>query len=115
MIFPTLLLSLKLAVVSTLLMVLCSVLLSFLITKLQDSDYFETVSYLIEADIFIPLVLPPTVIGFYLLSVSSSVSDFGFASFAFTFEGLVIGSVIYSLPFVYQPIQNTINAVGQVP
>lgn len=67
---------------------------------------------IIESIVALPLVLPPTVIGFYLLMAFSSNSVFGNAwqtltgnSLAFSFTGLVIGSMIYSLPFVVQPLQ----------
>lgn len=66
----------------------------------------------VEAVVGLPLVLPPTVLGFYLLVAlgrngpfASLVEPFGGTGLAFTFQGLVIGSVIYSLPFVVQPIQ----------
>jgi molybdate transport system permease protein len=68
------------------------------------------------------LVLPPTVLGFYLLIFLGPDGPGGFlASFwgartlAFTFEGLVIGSVIYSMPFVVQPIRNAFEAFGDRP
>lgn len=71
------------------------------------------VKFLFEALIALPLVLPPSVLGFYLLVAFSSQSTFGeFLSsqfdlnIPFTFSGLVIGSVIYSLPFMIQPIQS---------
>ena len=70
----------------------------------------------------LPLVLPPTVLGFYLL-VALGPSGLGgwfgglvgLRTFAFTFEGLVFGSVIYSMPFVVQPIRNAFEAVGARP
>ena len=70
----------------------------------------------------LPLVLPPTVLGFYLLVALGPEGPGGYlASFwgartmAFTFEGLVIGSVVYSMPFVVQPIRNAFEAVGERP
>ncbi len=69
-----------------------------------------------------PLVLPPTVLGFYLLialgpSGAGTVTGplLGLRTLAFTFEGLVIGSVFYSLPFVVQPIRNAFEAMGERP
>lgn len=69
-----------------------------------------------------PLVLPPTVLGFYLLialgpSGAGAVTGplLGLRTLAFTFEGLVIGSVFYSLPFVVQPIRNAFEAMGERP
>ncbi|TDX99269.1 molybdate ABC transporter permease subunit [Thiohalophilus thiocyanatoxydans] len=76
----------------------------------------------IEAIIALPLVLPPTVLGFYLLLALGPQGIFGqtsqalgLGSLAFTFSGLVIGSVFYSLPFVVQPLQNTFSAIGRRP
>jgi molybdate transport system permease protein len=70
----------------------------------------------------LPLVLPPTVLGFYLLvtlgpSGPGGVigSLWGARTLAFTFEGLVIGSVVYSMPFVVQPIRNAFEAMGDRP
>ena len=70
----------------------------------------------------LPLVLPPTVLGFYLLLLLGPngpggvvASLFDLRSLAFTFEGLVIGSVLYSMPFVVQPIRNAFAAFGDRP
>jgi molybdate transport system permease protein len=70
----------------------------------------------------LPLVLPPTVLGFYLLlalgpqgPVGQFMQALGLGTLPFTFGGLVLGSVIYSMPFVVQPIQNAITAVGVRP
>ena len=70
----------------------------------------------------LPLVLPPTVLGFYLLLAMGPNGLFGqltqwlgLGTLPFTFEGLVVASVFYSLPFVVQPIQNAIEALGQRP
>ncbi|MCO6511390.1 MAG: molybdate ABC transporter permease subunit [Aridibacter famidurans] len=75
-----------------------------------------------EAVVAMPLVLPPTVLGFYLLialgphgPVGSLFESAGLQSPAFTFTGLVIGSVIYSLPFVVQPLQGAFESVGSRP
>ncbi len=69
-----------------------------------------------------PLVLPPTVLGFYLLVLLGPdgpggwlASLWGARTMAFTFTGLVIGSVIYSMPFVVQPIRNAFEAFGERP
>ena len=68
-------------------------------------------SFLVEAVVALPLVLPPTVLGFYLLVAMGSTSALGRAwmaitghGLAFTFEALVLASLLYSLPFVVQPI-----------
>ena len=70
----------------------------------------------------LPLVLPPTVMGFYLLIALGPNGPggwlaglFGGRSLAFTFESLVIGSVFYSMPFVVQPIRNAFEAFGDRP
>jgi molybdate transport system permease protein len=73
----------------------------------------------VEAAVALPLVLPPTVLGFYLLLLLGPRGPLGRlaesltgSSLAFTFTGLVIGSVVYSLPFVVQPLQDAFGAVG---
>ncbi len=78
--------------------------------------------FLLEAVIALPLVLPPTVLGFYLLialgphgPLGGLMEQLGGRSLAFTFTGLVIGSVFYSLPFVVQPLQNAFSAIGTRP
>lgn len=70
----------------------------------------------------LPLVLPPTVLGFYLLIALGPSGPGGWLaglagnrSLAFSFEGIVIGSVVYSLPFVVQPIRNAFEAFGDRP
>ncbi|MGE6243735.1 molybdate ABC transporter permease subunit [Ectopseudomonas guguanensis] len=76
----------------------------------------------VGAIVALPLVLPPTVIGFYLL-VSMGPNGFfgqltqslGLGTFTFSFTGLVIGSIFYSLPFVVQPLQNAFEAIGRGP
>lgn len=77
---------------------------------------------LIEAVIALPLVLPPTVLGFYLLVVMSPegalgriLQWIGIDSLAFSFEGLLLGAVIHSLPFVVQPLQTAFMGIGQRP
>jgi molybdate transport system permease protein len=76
----------------------------------------------IGAIVALPLVLPPTVIGFYLLLMmgpNGFLGQFtqwlGLGTLTFSFTGLVIGSVIYSMPFVVQPLQNAFSAIGQRP
>lgn len=77
---------------------------------------------LIEALVALPLVLPPTVLGFYLLialgphgPLGGLMQILGGEALAFTFTGLVIGSVFYSLPFVVQPLQAAFVAIGNRP
>ena len=76
----------------------------------------------IGAVVALPIVLPPTVLGFYLLMlmgpdgpVGRATEAMGLGLLPFTFAGLVVGSVIYSLPFVVQPLQNAFEAVGEGP
>jgi molybdate transport system permease protein len=76
----------------------------------------------IGAVVSLPIVLPPTVLGFYLLvlmgpqGVVGQLTGFlGLGRLPFTFAGLVVASVIYSLPFVVQPIQNAFMAMGERP
>lgn len=74
--------------------------------------------FLIEAMVALPLVLPPTVLGFYLLillGANGPLAMLGGGTLAFTFTGLVIGSVIYSMPFVIQPLQDAFQAAGRRP
>lgn len=77
---------------------------------------------IVAAIVALPLVLPPTVLGFYLLVLLGPdgpggwiASWHGGRTLAFTFEGLVIGSVLYSMPFVVQPIRNAFTAMGDRP
>jgi molybdate transport system permease protein len=92
----------KLALISTcILLILCTPLAWWLAnTQWRGRS-------VVEAVVMLPLVLPPTVLGFYLLLllgprgwVGGSLEALGFQHLAFTFTGLVIGSMIYSLPFV---------------
>ncbi len=76
----------------------------------------------VAAIVALPLVLPPTVLGFYLLLLlgpngpgGAFASLWGARTLAFTFEGLVIGSAVYSMPFVVQPIRSAFEAMGERP
>ena len=76
----------------------------------------------VGAVVALPIVLPPTVLGFYLLLVmgpNGVVGQFtqwaGIGLLPFTFWGLVVASVFYSMPFVVQPIQNAFEAIGDRP
>lgn len=77
---------------------------------------------IIATVVAMPLVLPPTVLGFYLLVLlgpdgpgGTIAALWGGRTLAFSFTGLVIGSVVYSLPFVVQPIRNAFEAIGERP
>ena len=76
----------------------------------------------IGAVVALPLVLPPTVLGFYLLVamgpngfIGQVTQSLGFGTLAFTFTGLVVGSVFYSMLFVVQPLRNTFASIGPGP
>lgn len=76
----------------------------------------------VAAVVALPLVLPPTVLGFYLLllmgphgAVGELTTALGLGRLPFTFYGLVIGSVFFSMPFAVQPIQNAFEAIGKRP
>lgn len=76
----------------------------------------------VSAVVALPLVLPPTVLGFYLLLamgphgfVGQFTQAIGLGTLPFTFWGLAVASLFYSMPFVVQPIQNAIEALGEAP
>ena len=106
--------TLRLALISTaLLLVLCTPLAWWL----ARTQWRWKV--LIEALVMMPLVLPPTVLGFYLLLllgpqgwVGASLQALGLPHLAFSFTGLVIGSMIFSLPFVMQPLTSAFQAAS---
>ncbi|TRY30389.1 molybdate ABC transporter permease subunit [Aliiglaciecola sp. M165] len=110
-------LTLKLASISTLVLML--VCLPFAYWLANTKWRFK---FIVEALVAMPLVLPPTVLGFYLLLLLSpngvlgqSSSALGLGTLAFSFSGLVIGSCIYSLPFVMQPLQNAFAHIQSRP
>ncbi|NLP57362.1 molybdate ABC transporter permease subunit [Lutibacter sp. B1] len=106
-----LILTFKLAVITTFLLLLISIPLAYWLayTKLKIKPIIETL-------VSMPLVLPPTVIGFYLLIAFSPSNSFGEwlheflgLQLVFSFEGLIIASIIYSLPFMVHPIQSGLS------
>jgi molybdate transport system permease protein len=106
-------LTVRLAAVSTVILLLIAVPLAGWLDRTRSR-----LAPIVEALATMPIVLPPTVIGFYLLLTLGSQSPIGQAwislfghSLAFSFSGLVIGSVIYSLPFAVQPIQTALRDV----
>ena len=107
--------TIKLASLSTAILILIGTPLAWWLS--QTRIKFKVI---IEAFIALPLILPPTVLGFYLLltlgpngPIGGFLESLGGSSIAFTFSGLVVGSVIYSLPFVVQPLQNSFSSVGR--
>ncbi len=109
--------TLKLAGLTTLILLLVGTPLAWWLSRTRWRFRF-----LIEALVALPLVLPPTVLGFYLLialgphgPIGGLMESIGAQPLAFTFTGLVIGSVFYSMPFVIQPLQGAFTAIGRRP
>ncbi len=110
-------LTIKLATVTTLVLLLAGTPVAWWLARTR-SAFKQPVSAIVA----LPLVLPPTVLGFYLLlllgpqgSIGVLTETLGLGTLPFTFTGLVIGSTLYSLPFVVQPIQNAFEAMGERP
>jgi molybdate transport system permease protein len=107
----------KLAAITTLILLVMGTPLAWWLARTRFRFKF-----FIEAVVALPLVLPPTVLGFYLLvalgpngPIGGLMESLGGRPPAFTFTGLVVGSVIYSMPFVVQPLQDAFSAVGSRP
>ncbi len=110
-------LTLQLATVTTVILLLLSTPLAWWLAHSRSRW-----AAIVEAVVALPLVLPPTVLGFYLLIalgangfVGGPWSELTGSSLVFSFSGLVIASVLYSLPFVVQPLQNAFMAIGRKP
>ncbi len=110
-------LTLRLASVTTLLLLLVGTPLAWWLARTRS-----WLKQPVAAITALPLVLPPTVLGFYLLillgpngPVGSLMLDLGLETLPFTFPGLVVASMIYSLPFMVQPLQNAFAAIGDRP
>jgi molybdate transport system permease protein len=110
-------LTLELATLTTILLLCIGTPIAWWLAR-SRAPWKEAVATIVA----LPLVLPPTVLGFYLLLLLGPNGPggvvaglFGLRSLAFTFEGLVIGSVFYSMPFVVQPIRNAFEAFGDRP
>ena len=110
-------LTLELAFVTTVILLLLATPLAWWLSQTQSRW-----RSIISAMVTLPLVLPPTVLGFYLLVlmgpqgwVGMFTQWVGIGLLSFTFTGLVIGSVIFSLPFAVQPIQYAFEAIGKRP
>ncbi len=106
-------LTFQLATVTTIILIVIAIPLSYWLTNTKSWT-----RPIIETMVSMPLVLPPTVIGFYLLLVFSPTSLIGRfmeetigLSFLFSFTGLVLASVIYSLPFIVHPIQSGLSSL----
>ncbi len=110
-------LTLKLASLTTLLLLLFGTPIAWWLARTRSR-----LKGPIGAVVALPLVLPPSVLGFYLLIamgphgfVGQLTQSLGLGTLPFTFAGLVVASVFYSLPFVVQPLQNAFEAIGERP
>ncbi len=110
-------LTLKLASVTTLLLLLLATPLAWWLARTQ-SRWRSAIGALVT----LPLVLPPTVLGFYLLLllgphgwVGQATQALGLGVLSFSFAGLVLGSMVFSLPFAVQPLQHAFEAIGPRP
>ena len=110
-------LTLKLASLVTLLLLIVGTPIAWWLARTRSP-----LRNVIGAVVALPIVLPPTVLGFYLLivmgpqgPVGQLTEALGLGRLPFTFAGLVVASVFYSLPFVVQPIQNAFMAMGERP
>jgi len=110
-------LSLLLAAVTAMLLLLLGTPLAWWLANTRSR-----MKPVIEAVTALPLVLPPTVLGFYMLVVLGPASPLGAFwlriagdSLTFSFSGLVIASMFYSLPFTVQPLQNAFESIGRGP
>ncbi|SFQ08303.1 molybdate transport system permease protein [Geopseudomonas sagittaria] len=110
-------LTLKLATLTTVLLLLIGTPIGWWLARTRSKWKGP-----IGAVVALPLVLPPTVLGFYLLVamgphgfIGQLTLSLGLGTLPFTFAGLVVASVFYSLPFVVQPLQNAFEAIGERP
>lgn len=110
-------LTLQLATITTVLLLLLATPIAWWLAE-TSSRWRVVISALVN----LPLVLPPTVLGFYLLVLLGPHGPIGFTTMSlglgrlpFTFWGLVVGSVVFSLPFALQPIQNAFETLGPRP
>lgn len=110
-------LSLQLAAITTLILLALGTPLAWWLARTRSG-----LKPAIEALTALPLILPPTVIGFYLLLLLNPTSPIGSFwlsltgdTLTFSFTGLVVASVVYSLPFMVQPLQTAFEGVGRAP
>ncbi len=110
-------LTLKLATLTTLVLLVVGTPIAWWLSQTRSR-----VRHAVAAVVALPLVLPPTVLGFYLLlvlgpagPVGHMTQALGLGTLPFTFPGLVVASVLYSLPFVVQPVRNAFEAIGTRP
>jgi molybdate transport system permease protein len=110
-------LTLKLATIVTMLLLVLGTPVAWWLSQTRSR-----MKYPVGALVALPLVLPPSVLGFYLLvsmgphgPIGQATQALGIGLLPFTFPGLVVGSLVYSLPFVVQPLQNAFEAIGKRP
>ncbi|MHB1591740.1 MAG: molybdate ABC transporter permease subunit [Sulfuricella sp.] len=110
-------LTLRLATITTVLLLLIGTPIAWWLARTRS-----WVKGPIGALVALPIVLPPSVLGFYLLvamgpngPIGHLTQAMGLGVLPFTFWGLVVGSTLYSMPFVVQPIQNAFEAIGERP
>jgi len=110
-------LTLKVAALTTVLLVLVGAPIAWWLARTRS--WFKAP---LSAVVAMPIVLPPSVLGFYLLvlmgpngPVGQITESWGLGHLPFTFTGLVVASVFYSLPFMVQPLQNAFEALGERP
>jgi molybdate transport system permease protein len=113
----TLLLTFKVASIATVLLLMFGTPLAWWLARTHSGW-----KGIINAIVALPLVLPPTVLGFYLLvlmgpagAIGKLTSWLGLGTLPFTFAGLIIASVLYSMPFVVQPLQAAFTTIGKQP
>ena len=110
-------LTLKLASLTTVLLLVVGTPIAWWLARTRSP-----LKGVVGALVTLPLILPPTVLGFYLLvmlgpngPVGHLTDALGLGLLPFTFPGLVVASMIYSLPFVVQPLQQAFDAIGRTP
>lgn len=110
-------LTLELATITTVVLIVIATPLAWWLANAKSK-----LSSIITSIVTLPLVLPPSVLGFYLLvamgpngPLGKLTEALGLGLLTFTFPGLVIGSVVYSMPFAIQPLQGAFEAIGRRP
>ena len=115
--YQTIRLTLELATITTAVLLILGVPLAWWLARTHSRA-----KHLVATIVALPLVLPPTVLGFYLLlllgpagPLGQMTEALGLGTLPFTFPGLVVASALYSLPFVVQPVHNAFEAMGERP